>query len=137
MRREEKEIEEYQEQVNRHLRSRMELKKEIDQLQTEPIIFQANNCEYCNRELNFPSIHCLCKHSFHADCFEIHSDNDSCPTCADVNSNFRNLISQNEEGKRNLHDSFHKSLERSNDKFQVIAEYLGTGLFNKVMVVTD
>ena len=48
-----------------------------------------------------------------------------------------NLIKQNEESKKNLNDSFHKQLERSADKFQVIADYLGKGLFNKVMLITD
>lgn len=137
MRKEEKEIEEDQETVNRHLKSIMELKNQIDHLKTEPIIFQANRCEYCSDELNFPSIHCLCNHSFHADCFENHSVDDGCPTCAVDNSNFLNLIKQNEESKKNLHDAFHKSLERSVDKFEVIADYLGKGLFNKVMLVTD
>ena len=67
MRKEEKEIEQDQETVNRHLKSIMELKNQIDHLKTEPIIFQANKCEYCGEELNFPSIHCLCNHSFHAE----------------------------------------------------------------------
>lgn len=137
MRKEEKEIEEDQETVNRHLKSIMELKNQIDHLKTEPIIFQANRCEYCHDELNFPSIHCLCNHSFHADCFENHSVDDACPTCAVENSNFMNLIKQNEESKKNLHDAFHKSLERNVDKFEVIADYLGKGLFNKVMLITD
>jgi hypothetical protein len=43
-----------------------------------------------------------------------------------------NLIKQNEESKKNLHDQFHKQLERSVDKFEVIADYLGKGLFNKI-----
>lgn len=48
-----------------------------------------------------------------------------------------NLIKQNEESKKHLHDAFHKQLERSVDKFEVIAEFLGKGIFNKVMLVTD
>jgi vacuolar protein sorting-associated protein 11 len=48
-----------------------------------------------------------------------------------------NLIKQNEESKRNLHDAFHKQLERSVDKFEIISEYLGKGLFNKIMLVTE
>ena len=132
MKREEREIDENQETVNRHLKSIMELKNQIDHLKTEPIIFQANKCEYCMEELNCPSIHCLCNHSFHAECFENHSVDDACLTCAIENSNFMNLIKQNEESKKNLHDTFHKQLERSVDKFEVIADYLGKGIFNKV-----
>ena len=48
-----------------------------------------------------------------------------------------NLIKQNEESKKNLHDAFHKQLERNVDKFEVIADYLGKGLFNKVTIVTN
>ena len=89
MRKEEKEIEEDQETINRHLKSIMDLKNQIDELKTEPIIFQSNKCEYCAEELNFPSILCLCKHSFHADCFENHSVDDACPTCATENRYIR------------------------------------------------
>jgi hypothetical protein len=67
MKKEEREIEDNQETVNRHLKSIMELKNQIDHLKTEPIIFQANKCEHCGDELNFPSVHCLCNHSFHAE----------------------------------------------------------------------
>ena len=62
---------------------------------------------------------------------------DACPTCALENSNFMNLIKQNEESKKNLHDTFHKTLERSADKFEVIADYLGKGLFNKVNLINN
>jgi hypothetical protein len=46
-----------------------------------------------------------------------------------------NLIKQNEESKKNLSESFHKQLERNVDKFEVVAEYLGKSLFNKVKLV--
>ena len=48
-----------------------------------------------------------------------------------------NLIKQNEDSKKNLHESFHKQLERSVDKFEVVAEYMGKGIFDKVILVTD
>ena len=47
------------------------------------------------------------------------------------------MIKQNEESNKNLHDTFHKLLERSVDKFDVIADYLGKGIFNKVLLVTE
>ena len=52
-------------------------------------------------------------------------------------SKFMNLIKQNEESKKNLHDAFHKELERKADKFEVIADYLGKGLFNKITLITE
>lgn len=67
MKKEEYEIKENQDTLNRYLKSIMEMKTQIDHLKTEPIIFQANKCESCGDELNFPSIHCLCNHSFHAE----------------------------------------------------------------------
>ena len=60
-----------------------------------------------------------------------------CPTCAIENSNLINLINQNQDSSINLHESFHKQLERSADKFEVIAEFIGKGLFNKHTVITD
>ncbi|RNA18522.1 vacuolar sorting-associated 11 -like protein [Brachionus plicatilis] len=137
MKKEEHEIKENQDTLNRYLKSIMEMKTHIDHLKTEPIIFQANKCESCGDELNFPSIHCLCNHSFHAECFENHSVDGACPTCAVENSNFLNHIKLNEESKKTLHDGFHKQLERSIDTFEVIADYFGKGLFNKTLIVPE
>jgi hypothetical protein len=47
------------------------------------------------------------------------------------------LIKQNEESKKSLHDTFHKQLERNVDKFKVIAEYLGKGIFNDVTLIEE
>jgi len=136
LKKEEKEIENDQETVNKYHKVSMDMKNKINQLQFSPLIFQANKCEYCGSELDFPSVHCLCSHSFHAECFENHSIDDRCPTCTIENSNWISLINQTQESKENLHESFHKQLERTNDKFEVIAEFLGKGLFNKMSLMS-
>lgn len=130
---EEDEIRVDQESVNKYHKVSMEMKNKINQLKYAPLTFQANKCEYCKGELDFPSIHCLCSHSFHTECFENHSLDDRCPTCTIENSNWINLINQNQENKENLNELFHKKLERNVDKFEVIAEFLGKGLFNKTL----
>ena len=37
-----------------------------------------------------------------------------------------------QEQSRDLHESFHNQLERSQDGFSVVADYFGRGVFNKV-----
>ena len=61
----EKEIEDNQEAVNKSTKVSLEEKNKINHLKFSPLVFQANRCEYCGNELDFPSVHCLCLHSFH------------------------------------------------------------------------
>ena len=44
------------------------------------VIFQVSKCEACGRPLELPTIHFLCKHSYHLRCL---GENDqTCPKCA-------------------------------------------------------
>jgi hypothetical protein len=40
-------------------------KAEIEDLGTKPSVFQAQRCQACNLQLDLPTVHFLCKHSFH------------------------------------------------------------------------
>lgn len=40
-------------------------KAEIEDLGTKPSVFQAQRCQACGLQLDLPTVHFLCKHSFH------------------------------------------------------------------------
>ena len=43
---------------------------EIHDLGTKPAVFQAERCNACGMQLDLPTVHFLCKHSFHQRCLD-------------------------------------------------------------------
>ncbi|CAG2063255.1 unnamed protein product, partial [Timema podura] len=41
------------------------IRDKIKDIQTSAIIFQGSRCSACNHQLELPSIHFLCQHSYH------------------------------------------------------------------------
>ncbi|XP_071522606.1 vacuolar protein sorting-associated protein 11 homolog isoform X2 [Panulirus ornatus] len=105
------------------------MRESIRELRTSATQFTATKCNICNNELELPSVHFLCRHSFHQHCFESYSESDSdCPVCLPENKKMLEVIKA-QETHRSQHDQFHEQLERSTDSFSVVADYLGRGVF--------
>ncbi|XP_059057678.1 vacuolar protein sorting-associated protein 11 homolog [Achroia grisella] len=103
------------------------MKAQIQTLQNEPITFQSSRCAACSRQLELPTIHFFCQHSFHQHCFQSYSESErECPMC--------------EAGRRPPPtpppDALHQRLRQERDPYAVVSEYYGRGLFNKLTVVT-
>uniref|UniRef100_A0AAW0WVG1 RING-type domain-containing protein n=1 Tax=Cherax quadricarinatus TaxID=27406 RepID=A0AAW0WVG1_CHEQU len=65
----------------------------IHELRTSATQFTATKCNICNNELELPSVHFLCRHSFHQHCFESYSESDSdCPVCLPENKKMLEVI---------------------------------------------
>lgn len=110
---------------------------QINAIQTSTIIFQGSRCNACNHQLELPSIHFLCQHSFHQHCFQSYSENENeCPACLPNNKKILDII-KSQEQIRDLHETFHSQLERAEDGFSLVADYFGRGVFNKLTVITD
>ena len=41
------------------------IRQEIDKIRTNTIIFQSSRCSACNQDLELPSVHFMCQHSYH------------------------------------------------------------------------
>ncbi|RWS10542.1 vacuolar protein sorting-associated protein 11-like protein, partial [Dinothrombium tinctorium] len=109
------------------------IRQEIEDIKTGPRIFQASKCTACNQYLELPSVHFLCGHSYHNQCFESYSaDNDSdCPHCLPEHRKLLNLI-RNQDNYRVLHDMFKEQLNKSDaDVLSVVSSYFSKGIFNK------
>jgi vacuolar protein sorting-associated protein 11 len=104
------------------------MRKEVQDLRTNAMIFQLSKCTACTFTLDLPAVHFMCMHSFHLRCL---GDNEKeCPECA---PEYRSVL----EMKRNLEqnsksqDRFFQQVKNSKDGFSVIAEYFGKGIISK------
>jgi hypothetical protein len=101
-------------------------KQELDNLATQPIVFQSRRCQSCGGTLDLPTVHFLCRHSFHERCLNP-SEDAQCPVCAPTNSTLR-AIRQRQVESADQHDLFKGELSRSRDRFGVVSEFFGRGV---------
>ena len=95
-----------------------------------PLWLQSTKCSACHHSLDLPTVHFLCGCGFHQHCFQSYSDSDrDCPACAPENKKILDIL-RSQEAARNQHDQFHAQLEKAEDGFNIVAEYLGRGLFS-------
>ncbi|KAL3455875.1 hypothetical protein BJX64DRAFT_271554 [Aspergillus heterothallicus] len=101
--------------------------QELEQLGTKPVVFQARRCMSCNRPLDLPTVHFLCKHSFHQRCLNKIDEDAECPVCAPEHSTIK-AIRRRQVESADQHDLFKAELGRSKDRFGIISEFFGRGV---------
>ena len=125
-------------QNNRRLidsyRTETEAKKiEIKDLGSKPVVFQARRCSACGRNLSLPTVHFLCKHSFHQECLSkpgMNRGDDEkaeCPICKPGNDMIKSIRRQQVESTEQ-HDLFKAALGRSSKRFSTVSEFFGRGV---------
>lgn len=114
---------------------------ELEELGSKPVSFSATRCAKCGRTLDLPTVHFLCKHSFHQSCLnlppntseeEIQDGNEvGCPVCRENNYLLRETRkAQNESAGR--HELFVESMRGSErDRFGVVGEWFGRGVMGE------
>ncbi|KAI1726559.1 zinc finger, c3HC4 type (RING finger) domain-containing protein [Ditylenchus destructor] len=111
-----------------------EMDKAIEQLENSVQVFQPNKCGVCAESLSIPSVHFLCKHSYHEHCFnEFNSDqSDQCPQCARVHRTSPKTDDVTVTASLNnaTHEEFIKQLDNCADPIQFISQYIGNGVFD-------
>lgn len=113
------------------------LRAQIIATKEEPLEFRGSVCDACRQPLTLPSIHFHCLHSFHLDCIRCFSETErQCTICSDENQKIIRMLK--EQGSMTVsHDVFQDQLNKSQETFSVISEYLGHGLFNRILLVDD
>lgn len=112
---------------------------ELDDLGSKPVVFQARRCSSCSRNLTLPTVHFMCKHSFHQECLNkpgIGTDEDDqgeCPLCKPGNDTIKAIRRQQVESM-DQHDLFKAALARSSDRFGTVSEFFGRGVMGSVPV---
>jgi vacuolar protein sorting-associated protein 11 len=125
-------------QSNRRLiesyRKETEAKRvEIDDLGNKPAVFQARRCSACTRHLTLPTVHFLCKHSFHQECInksgtsQDEDDRAECPLCKPGNDTIKAIRRQQVESTEQ-HELFKAALGRSTNRFGTVSEFFGRGV---------
>ncbi|KAK9461542.1 uncharacterized protein V1516DRAFT_648670 [Lipomyces oligophaga] len=112
------------------LETKMKL-SEIRELETEAKVFQATRCASCGAALDLPTVHFMCKHSYHRRCLNEVNENTECPQCAPNNATIR-AIRRAQDEMADRHDVFKQSLDESETKFKVISEFFGKGVMEQV-----
>ncbi|KAF9893293.1 hypothetical protein FE257_011723 [Aspergillus nanangensis] len=102
-------------------------RKELEQLGTKPVVFQARRCMSCGGALDLPTVHFLCKHSFHQRCLNRVDEGAECPVCAPENSTIK-AIRRRQVESADQHELFQGELHRSKDRFGVVSEFFGRGV---------
>lgn len=116
----------------------LKLREQIETIRNNIIIFQGSRCSACHHQLELPSIHFMCQHSYHQHCFQSFSENENeCLACLPNNKKLLDIIRAQEQSTRDLHETFHTLLDRAQDPFSLVAKYFGRGVFKKLMVITD
>jgi hypothetical protein len=115
--------------------------KDTEELATRPLSFSATRCSTCGATLELPTVHFMCKHSFHQRCLNIPEGWDvsrapeiECPLCAPQNAIVRQTREAQEESA-SRHELFLASLKQSErDRFGVLGEWYGRGVLSAVGV---
>ena len=138
-------------------RAQTEAKRaELAALGTKPTVFQARRCALCGAALDLPTVHFLCKHSFHQRCLNLpatpppsrgrrqrgrHDEEDSgeelghapaepeCPVCAKENETLR-AIRRAQKDAASQHDLFKDELARSRDGMKTVSDFFGRGVMD-------
>ncbi|KAF2716341.1 vacuolar protein sorting-associated protein 11 [Polychaeton citri CBS 116435] len=116
--------------------------KELQELKEKPTSFSATRCASCGGTMDLPTMHFMCKHSFHQRCINVginpsirasgeggESDDVECPICTPQNETAR-AIKQAQEESIDKHDVFVSALERagSGERFGMVGEWFGRGV---------
>ncbi|KAG0274266.1 hypothetical protein BGZ95_009950 [Linnemannia exigua] len=120
---ERKERIEDQKQIQSYRQESEKKRREIDDLKTTARIFQVTKCSSCGGSLDLPSVHFLCRHSYHQRCLSDSADRE-CPKCM-VEQRTVADIRRMQEANAEKHDLFISELEDADDGFEVVAKYFG------------
>jgi vacuolar protein sorting-associated protein 11 len=118
---------------------------DLSRISTKPETFNATRCSACPDLLDLPTVHFLCKHSFHQNCLNAPSSSNSfpvadsardqegaiveCPICAPQNAMIRDIRKAQVESA-GMHELFVDALGRSKDRFGTVSEWFGRGVMS-------
>ncbi|CAI5443623.1 unnamed protein product [Caenorhabditis angaria] len=116
-----------------------ELDEHIESLKFNAQVLQVSKCSACDTGLQLPTVHFLCKHSYHVHCFESYTEADTpdtCPACSQkstvaVEANGGGTVAAGTVDQRAAYSKFKAELATCPDAMELISTYLERGLFNE------
>lgn len=140
--RERKEIQTNRQLIESYRTETATKKAELSDLATKPVVFQARRCSSCGRNLTLPTVHFMCKHSFHQECLNkpgIGMDEDDkveCAICKPGNDTIK-AIRRQQVDSTEQHELFKAALSRSTNRFGTVSEFFGRGVMGTVLPAGD
>ncbi|BFZ62617.1 Vacuolar protein sorting-associated protein 11 [Saitoella coloradoensis] len=133
--RERREIENNRKLVDSYRVESDKKKKEVDDLRQAARVFQVTRCSACGGTLDLPTVHFLCKHSFHQRCVGESEAIEECPQCSANNATIR-AIRKAQEDMAGRSDLFLASVNDSSDSFRTISDWFSKapGVLNTAKV---
>ena len=130
--RERKEIASNRRLISSYRNETTDKRQEMADLSNKPQTFNNTRCAFCGLPLTLPTVHFMCKHSFHQGCLNMEvRDNGqvegACTVCKKDNDTIR-AIRKAQDESADRHDMFLDALARSHDKFSTISEFFGRGV---------
>jgi hypothetical protein len=131
--RERKEIQSNRKLIESYRTETASKKAELEDLSSKPTTFQGRRCSACGGSLDLPTVHFMCKHSFHQRCLNSTGAIDStdrgseCPICKPSNDTIK-AIRRAQIEHTGQHELFKSALERSSDRFGTVSEFFGRGV---------
>jgi vacuolar protein sorting-associated protein 11 len=138
--RERKEIQTNRKLIDSYRTETASKKAELEDLSNKPITFQGRRCSSCGGNLDLPTVHFMCKHSFHQRCLNNTSAVDAtdrkaeCLICKPSNDTIK-AIRRAQIEHTGQHELFKSSLERSSDRFGTVSEFFGRGVMATASIV--
>ena len=138
--RERKEIQTNRKLIDSYRTETASKKAELNDLSTKPITFQGRRCSSCGGNLDLPTVHFICKHSFHQRClnstgtFDAEDDKSECPICKPSNDTIK-AIRRAQVEHTGQHELFKGALERSTDRFGTVSEFFGRGVMSAAPII--
>ncbi|KDQ61289.1 hypothetical protein JAAARDRAFT_55962 [Jaapia argillacea MUCL 33604] len=116
---------------------RLETKTKLKQVEElsdpeHPRVFHVTRCSSCGGQLDLPSVHFMCNHSYHQRC--LHEQETECPNCARAHGVIREIRRTNER-LADQHDVFLSEVK--DNGFVAVASAFGRGVLNLAKPVDD
>jgi hypothetical protein len=130
--RERKEIASNRRLISSYRNETTDKRQEMADLSSKPQTFNNTRCAFCGSPLTLPTVHFMCKHSFHQGCLNMEVGENgqvegACTVCKKDNDTIR-AIRKAQDESADRHDMFLDALARSHDKFSTISEFFGRGV---------
>ncbi|KAJ3414393.1 Vacuolar protein sorting-associated protein 11 [Chytridiales sp. JEL 0842] len=104
------------------------MKAQIEEMKTSPTVFQESKCSACNQLLELPTIHFMCRHSYHARCVSERGQGSECPRCAPEHRMLVEML-ESQQSTADRYDVFKSKLDQSNNRFATMAEFFSKNIF--------
>ena len=90
------------------------------------IFFQVTQCAACTHPLELPTVHFLCRHSYHQHCFESFSEAEAeCPTCYAENKKILDIVNSQQQSREQV-----RIRQKLLDKRTFLISSFSSDLFN-------